>query len=138
MKKIKKWLFPFTKTQDKMKKYWWHRVLTLLFFLVVAIIPYQLTIMAYENSFSPLFSCQNFADDDFMTRDYNDASVKKWEAEKAECESKYVVSENTFFVLGTVTYIIFFYGLQIIYFFIIVKLVNYIVKGGQVVKNDIT
>ena len=138
MKKIKKWLFPFTKIQDKMKKYWWHRVLTVLFFVFVAIAPYQLTMTAYENSFTPLFNCRNYADDDFLARDYNDESVKKWEDEKVQCENKYTVSENKFFVLGTITYIIFFYGLQAIYFIIIVKLVNYIIKGGQEVKNDIT
>ncbi|MDO8260376.1 MAG: hypothetical protein Q7T50_02655 [Candidatus Magasanikbacteria bacterium] len=134
MKKIKKWLFPFTKTQNKLRKYWWHRVLVVLFFLVVAIAPYQLTMTAYENSFTPLFNCENYSDDDFLARDYNDASVEKWEAEKAECESKYAVSENIFFVFGAVTYVIFFYGLQAIYFLIIVKLVSYIVRGGQEIE----
>lgn len=134
MKKIKKWLFPFTKTQNELKKYWWHRVLVILFFLVVAIAPYQLTIKAYENSFTPLFNCENYASDDFITRDYNEASVKQWEADQAQCRSKYAVSENIFFVYGAINYVIFFYGLQIIYFLIIVKLVRYIVKGDQEIE----
>lgn len=136
MNKIKGWLFPFTKKQDKMKKYWWHRVVVILFFIVVAIAPYQLTMTAYENSFTPLFNCENRADDDFRPRDYNDASVQKWEAETAQCESKYAVSEDILFVYGAITYIVFFYGLQVIYFLIIVKLVSYIVKGDLKIEEQ--
>lgn len=131
MKKIKKWLFPFTKTQDKLKKHWWHRVLVVLFFIVVAITPYQLTMTAYHNSFTPLFNCKDYADNNFRARDYNDASVAKWEVERAQCEDTYAISYKIFFVYGAIAYIIFFYGLQALYFLVFVKLVSYIVRGGK-------
>lgn len=131
---MKKIFFPFTKTYSNLKKYWWHRVLVILFFIGVAIAPYKLTMLAYENSFDPLFSCDKYAYDDFLEREYNDSSVAKWENEKAECENKYFVSENTFFFYGAILYIVFFYGLQAVYSLIIVKLVVYIVRGDQ--KNS--
>ena len=102
MKKIKKWLFPFKKTQYKMKKYWWHRVLVVLFFIIVTIVPYQLTITAYHNSFTPLFKCSELAITRFRVRDYNDASVEKWKAEELQCESEYKTSENIFFIYGAI------------------------------------
>ena len=106
-------------------------MLVIIFFIIVAVLPYKLTIKTYENSYIPKFSCQNYADENFLAREYTSESYEKWMADKARCEDVYAVSEKAFFIYGAISYIVFFYMLQILYFFVLVNLIRYVISGEK-------
>ena len=126
-------LFPFQKRNNILKKYWWHRLLTVLFFISVIIaglLPLYSAIRQYDTSNA---ICDKVHFDYAHISNYVNpqAGIDLAKNIRNGCldtsYDSYVLNRNYALIFGIVFMLLISYVLQLIYF----KIIYYIIFGKK-------
>jgi hypothetical protein len=111
--KLKKILFPFTHKYHELHKYWWHRLLVVIFFIATLVILCLVLISLNQMELDSLNTCMNI---NIM-----------WDRPIDQGCDVFVVHRKINFLIALLATIVSFYLLQFIYY----KILIYIVFGNK-------
>ena len=133
---MKRYFFPFSQKYKYLNKYWWHRLLAVIFIVIIFSIGYFTWQSSLQSEVAGYSNCYQL-NSDIYDGTYNYLSPtkadKQWETAKRECLDAYPIHSLLDFGLGLIMAIITFYLLQFIYY----KIILYIVFGSTYNKSNL-
>ena len=122
---ISQLLMPFSSKHQYLKKYWWHRLLVVVFVVSVFSTGVYVWQTVLHQEVAGYLSCIS-AD---ITQEYanNTYNQNHFTAEQQQCSSTFPVHALLDFGIGFVAAVITFYFLQLIYY----KVILYVVFGNS-------